>query len=1153
MAEPDRKPPFEIALAPLIVATSSLAAGESTTTTDARTLAHSMPPFDPMRSEDLPPPSPPWFDRVTEWFEVARITVIGALQRIVLIPETRAATIWSMIAMVAAVVQAIIVPYEAAFEADTVPATVTVDRIAWTILWIDVALGFRTAFVNADGQVITDPRAMARHYLRSWFAWNVVANFPLELFPSDHGTAHALRLNRVLALGKAMSWIRAEEMKLSGSLLVQVYKFLLMLVMIVHYYACIWWRFGIPETPGQITWSTADPANPDAIDLHTPEMNEKKTVQYINSVYWVLNILTVPGYADLEVPTFDEKILGLVMFLSALVVFGYVTASVTSILANRDSQRSRYQQKLLSVRQYMDHNNFDDSTRRRVANYYDYLFKRSKGIDAKTIFADLPTTFQAELALGINGHIISKVPLFQDTEIGFMRMLALALQPVLFLPNEYVVKKGDIGSEMFFIHKGRVDVVSEDGSQVFASMHEGSFFGEIALFFSRPRTASIRAATYTDIYVLSKANLEEVLTFYPAVKERILLAAQERLKENENRQRLQAEQQRLREQSMSRPNTTETTMLRPDEATVVPTEPVAVMIAAGPPPPARMASTSALAAAGPPEITVTMSTSSLKAQSRAWGRAPTSSSSSSSSSSHDASVRSSRLQELGASVDEELGQITLPDSMYAMRVIADNRHGSLSLASLHASDAGSGGGGGGDGNGGSSIGALSRARRTDRRGLRASRKLGSGQRLSSGSTRSTRSGHDTSSASLALLRESIMRSMRASASMGSQVQQRPLPPAPPPPTDISHEPGTKRATKAGASVSHGQLPDPRASPAAAAASVAAAEAPMPAPMQLRVVDRTPAARSVFNSFAGFATAAGSLAASATRVWPPSGSGAGQGGGAVRGGGSVGNVVPPRRFEVLYSRSSESADPQDSNSSAGTATTTTTSSIPVPRVGVTSRGTSREAVMSMSPTTVGSPRTDATGTGVYTSMSMAELAVHHPLQTQVVELDSDEDGADDYIDETDDEDDDDDDDDGDQVPLSRGSLMSSSGSEQTPMPMHRPAFTVTPPRLAFAAAQGAHAARQHPISSAQQWASGSRKSSSSSLAPRVLRASAKRLSTADASSPVVQGSVAARGALYRSDGMLLAAFTGQRKRSVSAAAALGSREDHSAVPRAPSRS
>ena len=47
-------------------------------------------------------------------------------------------------------------------------------------------------------------------------------------------------------------------------------------------------------------------------------------------------------------------------------------------------------------------------------------------------------------------------------------------------------------SQMFFINRGTVEVVSEDGSVVFATMNEGKFFGEISLVFSCPRTASIR-------------------------------------------------------------------------------------------------------------------------------------------------------------------------------------------------------------------------------------------------------------------------------------------------------------------------------------------------------------------------------------------------------------------------------------------------------------------------------------------------------------------------------------------------------------------------------------------------------------------------------------------------------------------------------------
>jgi F-box/leucine-rich repeat protein 7 len=40
---------------------------------------------------------------------------------------------------------------------------------------------------------------------------------------------------------------------------------------------------------------------------------------------------------------------------------------------------------------------------------------------------------------------------------------------------------------MFFILKGTVDVVSEDGEMVSNVMTEGSFFGEIGVLYSVPR------------------------------------------------------------------------------------------------------------------------------------------------------------------------------------------------------------------------------------------------------------------------------------------------------------------------------------------------------------------------------------------------------------------------------------------------------------------------------------------------------------------------------------------------------------------------------------------------------------------------------------------------------------------------------------------
>ena len=44
--------------------------------------------------------------------------------------------------------------------------------------------------------------------------------------------------------------------------------------------------------------------------------------------------------------------------------------------------------------------------------------------------------------------ILLQVPLFQNTEIGFTKLLAMSIKPVLYLSNEYIVQKGDHGSEV---------------------------------------------------------------------------------------------------------------------------------------------------------------------------------------------------------------------------------------------------------------------------------------------------------------------------------------------------------------------------------------------------------------------------------------------------------------------------------------------------------------------------------------------------------------------------------------------------------------------------------------------------------------------------------------------------------------------------------
>jgi len=118
---------------------------------------------------------------------------------------------------------------------------------------------------------------------------------------------------------------------------------------------------------------------------------------------------------------------------------------------------------------------------KRVRNYYEYLLA-IHGMDDQTMLSNLPEHLRFDVSLFLNRDLISKVPFFRNCEEGFIKRLAVDLSPRLFSPGETIIKAGDIGDEMYFISKGKVEIRSAEGN-LLGTFGSGSFFGEIALVF----------------------------------------------------------------------------------------------------------------------------------------------------------------------------------------------------------------------------------------------------------------------------------------------------------------------------------------------------------------------------------------------------------------------------------------------------------------------------------------------------------------------------------------------------------------------------------------------------------------------------------------------------------------------------------------------
>ncbi|OAI40157.1 glucose-6-phosphate 1-dehydrogenase [Planctomycetaceae bacterium SCGC AG-212-D15] len=127
----------------------------------------------------------------------------------------------------------------------------------------------------------------------------------------------------------------------------------------------------------------------------------------------------------------------------------------------------------------------------------------------------------------INRNVLEKVPLFAGADPVFLNNLAVMLHPAAYSAGEVIVQHGESSGEMYIICRGQVEVLDASGKRV-NTQSEGDFFGEMGLLLSKPRTATVRALTECDLFVLEKEEFLRFLTDQPAFAAKVGEVARQR-------------------------------------------------------------------------------------------------------------------------------------------------------------------------------------------------------------------------------------------------------------------------------------------------------------------------------------------------------------------------------------------------------------------------------------------------------------------------------------------------------------------------------------------------------------------------------------------------------------------------------------------------
>lgn len=374
---------------------------------------------------------------------------------------------------------------------------------------------FLVYFDEDKGQWVNTRPEIARHYLSTWFMIDFISIIPIDIItleiPQDGMDLDKLRLLRIVRLMRLMKLLRilrsARIFKRIQQQLgftfatVALIKFIVAVGMIVHWIACLW-----NLTEGLV--ANEYPSNWKQDSAYFDETTSTPFATYLACVE-VSIMFMVMSYGRFAPANVFESFIAIVSMLLAGSVYAYVIGSICSVVSMRDPATQEYQQTMDLLNSYMHEIKLPQVMKENLRSYFAYCRQLFRTKYYHQILEGMSPTLRGQVADHLHSQWIQKIPFFNapsaEERYRFMIAVAVKLFPAVFAPNEKIFVVGDMADCMYIVQKG---LVAGQG-HIYS---KGRFFGEDMILQSSRRRYEIRALTYIDLYVLSEADLYEILS-----------------------------------------------------------------------------------------------------------------------------------------------------------------------------------------------------------------------------------------------------------------------------------------------------------------------------------------------------------------------------------------------------------------------------------------------------------------------------------------------------------------------------------------------------------------------------------------------------------------------------------------------------------------
>ncbi|XP_070333533.1 cyclic nucleotide-gated channel beta-3 [Odocoileus virginianus] len=391
------------------------------------------------------------------------------------------------------------------------------DLVCDTIYLSDLLLIQPRLQFMRGGDIIVDSNELKRHYRNSKkFQLDMASIMPFDVFYLFFGFNPIFRTNRMLKYTSFFEFNHHLESIMNKAYIYRVIRTTGYLLFTLHINACMYYWASNYEGIGSTRW------------VYDGEGNK-----YLRCYYWaVRTLITIGGLPEPQ--TSFEIVFQLLNFFSGVFVFSSLIGQMQDVIGAATANQNNFRICMDHTIAYMNTYSIPKIVQNRVRTWYEYTWASQRMLDESDLLETLPTTMQLALTVDVNFSIISKVDLFKGCDTQMIYDMLLRLKSIVYLPGDFVCKKGEIGKEMYIIKQGEVQVLGgADGAQVLVTLKAGAVFGEISLLAARGgnrRTANVVAHGFANLLTLDKKTLQEILVHYPDSEKLLMKKARVLLK-----------------------------------------------------------------------------------------------------------------------------------------------------------------------------------------------------------------------------------------------------------------------------------------------------------------------------------------------------------------------------------------------------------------------------------------------------------------------------------------------------------------------------------------------------------------------------------------------------------------------------------------------